>query len=98
MTASLLRDLTSLLGPVNVLHQKEDLMLYEYDGSVEKGRPDVVVFPHTTEEVSRIVKLAARHQVSDSRAWRRNGFVWRRTGARWRRDDRIRAHEPYYGN
>jgi glycolate oxidase len=63
MTASLLRDLNSLLGPGNVLHQKEDLVLYEYDGSVEKGRPDVVVFPHTTEEVSRIVKLAAEHQV-----------------------------------
>jgi glycolate dehydrogenase FAD-linked subunit len=63
MTASLLRDLNSLLGPNNVLHQKEDLMLYEYDGSVEKGRPDVVVFPHTTEDVSRIVKLAAKHQV-----------------------------------
>jgi glycolate oxidase len=64
MTASLLRDLTSLLGPANVLHQKEDLMLYEYDGSVEKGRPDVVAFPHTTKEVSHIVKLAAKHQVA----------------------------------
>jgi glycolate oxidase len=63
MTASLLHELNSLLGPSNVLHQKEDLMLYEYDGSVEKGRPDVVVFPHTTEDVSRIVKLAAKHQV-----------------------------------
>ena len=64
MTASLLRDLNSLLGPRNVLHQKEDLMLYEYDGSVEKARrPDVVVFPHRTEDVSRIVKLAAEYQV-----------------------------------
>ena len=63
MNDSLLRDLDSLLGPTNVLHQKEDLMLYEYDGSMEKGRPDVVVFPHTTEEVSRIVKLAGKHQV-----------------------------------
>jgi glycolate oxidase len=63
MTASLLHELNSLLGPSNVLHQKEDLMLYEYDGSVEKGRPDVVVFPHTTQDVSRIVKLAAKHQV-----------------------------------
>ena len=63
MTASLLRDLNSLLGPGNVLHQKEDLVLYEYDGSVEKGRPDVVVFPQTSQEVSRIVKLAAEHHV-----------------------------------
>jgi glycolate oxidase len=63
MTAPLLRELNSLLGPANVLHKIEDLILYEYDGSVEKARPDLVVFPHTTEEVSRIVRLAAKYNV-----------------------------------
>src|SRR5208283_940825 len=63
MPASLLRELNSLLGSSNVLHKIEDLVLYEYDGSVEKGRPDLVVFPHTTEDVSRIVKLAAKYNV-----------------------------------
>ena len=63
MPASLLRELNSLLGSSNVLHKIEDLMLYEYDGSVEKARPDLVVFPHTTEDVSQIVKLAAKHNV-----------------------------------
>jgi glycolate oxidase len=60
---ALFRELKSLLGVQNVLHQPEDLALYEFDGSVEKGRPDVVVFPRTTEEVSRIVKIAVRHEV-----------------------------------
>ncbi|HXR32633.1 MAG TPA: FAD-linked oxidase C-terminal domain-containing protein [Verrucomicrobiae bacterium] len=63
MPASLLRELNSLLGTSNVLHNIEDLVLYEYDGSVEKARPDLVVFPHTTEDVSRIVKLAAKCDV-----------------------------------
>ncbi|MGA3175875.1 MAG: FAD-linked oxidase C-terminal domain-containing protein [Candidatus Acidiferrum sp.] len=63
MPASLLRELNSLLGSSNVLHKIEDLVLYEYDGSVEKARPDLVVFPHTTEDVSQIVKLAAKHNV-----------------------------------
>jgi glycolate oxidase len=63
MPASLLRELNSLLGSSNVLHKIEDLVLYEYDGSVEKARPDLVVFPHTTEGVSQIVKLAAKHNV-----------------------------------
>jgi len=63
MDPALIRELKSLLGTANVLSQKEDLMLYEFDGSVEKARPEVVVFPHTTEDVSRIVKLAAKHQV-----------------------------------
>lgn len=58
----LIREMKSLLGAANVLEKPEDLILYEFDGSVEKGRPDLVVFPHTTEEVSRIVKLAARYE------------------------------------
>jgi glycolate oxidase len=63
MTNSLIRGLQTFLAPSAILHRPEDLLLYEYDGSVEKGRPDVVVFPTTTSEVSRIVKLAVQHQV-----------------------------------
>jgi glycolate oxidase len=39
------------------------LLLYEYDGSVEKARPGAVVFPRSTEQVSRIVRLAAQHDI-----------------------------------
>jgi glycolate oxidase len=63
MTQILIRELERLLGRSAVLHQPEDMLLYEYDGSPEKGRPDAVVFPGTTNEVSRIVKLAAQHDV-----------------------------------
>jgi glycolate oxidase len=63
MTSRLIRELNKLLGPSAVLHLPEDVLLYEYDGSVEKGRPDIVAFPHSTEEVSRIVALAARYDV-----------------------------------
>ena len=63
MDPAVIRELKSLLGSVNVLSQKEDLMLYEFDGSVEKARPEAVVFPHTTDDVSRIVKLANKYQV-----------------------------------
>ena len=62
MNPALIRELKTLLGPANVLSQKEDLMLYEFDGSVEKARPEVVVFPLGTEHVSGIVKLAAKYQ------------------------------------
>jgi glycolate oxidase len=57
---ALVRELQKLVGQDAVLHRPEDLLLYEYDASVEKGRPDAVVFPTTTEQVSRIVKLAAQ--------------------------------------
>ena len=56
---ALVRELQRLVGQDAVLHRPEDLLLYEYDASVEKGRPEAVVFPTTTEQVSRIVKLTA---------------------------------------
>src|SRR5271154_3266749 len=62
MDSQLLRDLKSLLGPEAVLHRPEELMLYEYDGSVEIARPNCVVFPRTTADVLAIVKLANQYQ------------------------------------
>jgi glycolate oxidase len=61
MDSPLLRDLRSLLGVESVLHRPEDLLLYEYDGSVETARPTCVVFPTTTEDVVEIVRLAKKH-------------------------------------
>jgi glycolate oxidase len=63
MISALLADLQKFLGRDAVLHRPEDLLLYEYDGSVERGRPDAVVFPSSAEQVSRIVKLAAGYNV-----------------------------------
>jgi glycolate oxidase len=64
MDRAIIRALESIVGPSSaVLHRPEDLLLYEYDGSVEKGRPGAVVFPSCTEEVSRIVRLAAQHDI-----------------------------------
>ena len=62
MDAKLLAEVQRLLGPDNVLYKAEDLLLYEYDGSVEIGRPDCVVFPQNTEHVVIIVALANRFQ------------------------------------
>jgi glycolate dehydrogenase FAD-linked subunit len=52
-------ELQSIVGPEAVLSQPEDLMLYEYDGSVERAKPEAVVFPSTTEEVSRLLRWAS---------------------------------------
>ena len=57
---SLVRQLQAIVGPNSVLHEPEDLMLYEYDGGVTKSTPEAVVFPSSTEEVVGVVKLAAR--------------------------------------
>jgi len=55
--------LYDIVGERGVLERADDLALYEYDGSVDKSRPDLVVFPRTTAEVSAIVKLAAKHEL-----------------------------------
>jgi glycolate oxidase len=52
-----------LLGPRGYLYKPEDLTLYEYDGGVDKSRPDLVVFPQSTAEVVSIVKLAAEYNL-----------------------------------
>ncbi|MGH9679047.1 MAG: FAD-linked oxidase C-terminal domain-containing protein [Candidatus Acidiferrales bacterium] len=63
MNPELIRELTFLLGAKAVLHLPEDLMLYEYDGSVELGSPKCIAFPTSTREVSEIVRLANRYEV-----------------------------------
>src|SRR5258706_292665 len=60
MQPQLIRELVALLGPKAVLSQAEDLMLYEYDGSVELGSPECVVFPGTTPEVAEIVRIGGK--------------------------------------
>jgi glycolate oxidase len=54
----LIRGLEKLLGRDAVLSSREDMLLYEYDGSVELARPECVVFPRSTSDVVEIMRLA----------------------------------------
>ncbi len=62
MNSDLLRDLKKTLGSDAVLHTPEDLLLYEYDGSVEIAKPECVVFPRTTAHVIAIAQIANRYK------------------------------------
>ena len=61
--AEVVREFSALLGTRNVLSTPYDLMLYEYDASIDRSTPDIVVLPATTEEVAAIVKIAARYDI-----------------------------------
>ena len=63
MHPQLIREFIALLGPKGVLSAPEDLMLYEYDGSVDLGSPQCIVFPNSTRDVSEIVRIANRYEV-----------------------------------
>ena len=63
MTPIIFAELEQITGKDGVLHTPEDLAVYSYDGTFEEHRPDVVVLPCTTEQVSQIVKLATREHI-----------------------------------
>ena len=53
----------SIVGARGVLDQDTDLRLYEYDGGVDKHRPDIVAFPRSTEQVAALAKLSKDHGI-----------------------------------
>jgi len=56
--------LEEIVGPDGLINSQAELLVYECDGyTLEKNRPDVVVFPTTTEQVVAIVKLCQQMQV-----------------------------------
>lgn len=59
MDNRLVDGLIKVVGKDGVLRTEEDLAAYSYDGTFAEGRPDLVVLPQTTEQVSRLVKLVA---------------------------------------
>ena len=63
-TGILIARLTDVVGRDGVLTAKGDLAVYECDGyTIEKNKPDVVVFPTTTDQIVRIVKICGELQV-----------------------------------
>ncbi len=63
MDKNIIAQLKKTTGKDGVLTTPEDLAVYGYDGTFEDHRPDIVVLPRTTEQVSQIVMLAARERI-----------------------------------
>lgn len=63
MDKNILSQLKKITGKDGVLSTPEDLAVYSYDGTFAEHRPDVVVLPRTTEQVSQIVILAACERI-----------------------------------
>ena len=56
-TAALVARMKQIVGNDNVLTSAADMAAYECDGfTIEKNKPDVVVFPTSTEQIVAIVK------------------------------------------
>ncbi len=59
----LIHELRAAIGRRWVLHAPEDLIVYEYDATIERGLPEAVVLPDSAEQVAAVVRIARRHGV-----------------------------------
>jgi glycolate oxidase len=60
---SRLAALGALVAPGAFREDDATLSVYSYDGALDRGRPDAVVFPKTSEEVRKVVAWCAQNKV-----------------------------------
>jgi len=63
MNSNQINYLKTIVDPKNICTTKEELLVYEYDATLLKGAPEVIVFPETTEQVSRIIAFAYQENI-----------------------------------
>ena len=60
---AVINELRAIVGEPFALVEKEDVIVYEQDGSIFQVMPEIVVLPASVEEVSAVVKAAKRANV-----------------------------------
>lgn len=62
--SELLRELRRIVGPASVLTDAADRLVYECDGyTIERAKPEIIVLPESTRQVSEIARLLNREKV-----------------------------------
>jgi glycolate oxidase len=61
---SIIRQLRDIVGQEGVLTSPEDMVAYSFDSTFAEHRPDVVVLPTTTDQVSRVLALAHQKRLA----------------------------------
>ena len=59
----IIKEIAQIVGPENVFGDRVECLSYSRDLSVHEGIPDMVVFAHTTEQISAIMRLANQEKV-----------------------------------
>lgn len=64
LESRIITELEEIAGKTNILTTKEDLTSYSYDGTAFWSHmPDIVVLPTSTDQISRIMKLASINRI-----------------------------------
>ena len=58
---TLIKEMTRLVGAQHVLYEDADLIGYEYDATIERARPEVVVLPANKEQVAEVVAICREY-------------------------------------
>ncbi len=62
ISEELIGELVQIVGEEYVIWRSDDLILYEYDGSIDRSAPAAVVLPGDADELAKCVKAANRHE------------------------------------
>ena len=60
----IIKRLQAVVGKQYVLNKESDLITFEYDGSVDRSQPTVVVLPKSTNEISELMKIASTAEIA----------------------------------
>ncbi len=63
ITDSIKQEFVAIVTAKRYLDRPEELTCYAYDAFLEEAMPHAVIFPETTDEVSRILKTASSHNI-----------------------------------
>jgi glycolate oxidase len=63
VSPEVIRALERAVGRERVISTPEELIAFEFDGTIERGTPQAVVFPESTEQVAAAVRVAHRFDV-----------------------------------
>ncbi|MBW1973915.1 MAG: FAD-binding protein, partial [Deltaproteobacteria bacterium] len=61
MDKKIIKEIESIVGKENIFYSKEELTCYSYDARVDGNLPDLVVFPLSAQDVSKILILANKY-------------------------------------
>jgi len=63
LEAAVVEELRRIVGRESVIDSANDLRIFERDASIEGAIPDAVVLAASTEQVARVIKVAAKHHI-----------------------------------
>lgn len=63
LNPSLIEQFEKVVGTHNLLTQEIDRILYSYDAAIERAMPCGIIFPETTDQISKILQICNAHEI-----------------------------------